>query len=51
MSLDEVLASVRQGRAAGCHEALFTLGEKPERRHAAAAKWLHTNGYRSTIEY
>ena len=30
MSLDEVLAIARAGAAAGCHEALFTLGDKPE---------------------
>ena len=30
MTLDEVLAIARAGAAAGCHEALFTLGDKPE---------------------
>ena len=28
LSLDEVLGIARAGRAAGCHEALFTLGEE-----------------------
>ena len=37
LSLDEVLAIARAGRAAGCHEALFTLGEAPEDRYPAAA--------------
>src|SRR5207253_179110 len=34
---DEVLAIARAGAAAGCHEALFTLGERPEERYPAAA--------------
>src|ERR687886_2346830 len=33
---DEVLAVARAGAAAGCHEALFTLGDKPELRYRAA---------------
>ena len=33
---DEVLAIARAGRDAGCHEALFTLGDKPELRYKAA---------------
>src|SRR4029450_2760774 len=36
MSGDEVLAVARAGAAAGCREALFTLGDKPERRYRAA---------------
>ena len=35
MSADEVWAS-RAGAEAGCHEALFTLGDKPELRYRAA---------------
>ena len=35
---DEVLAIARAGRAAGCHEALFTLGERPELRYPVAAR-------------
>jgi biotin synthase-like enzyme len=35
MTPDEVLALVRQGEAAGCKEALFTLGDKPELRYRA----------------
>ncbi|MBV8751330.1 MAG: 5-amino-6-(D-ribitylamino)uracil--L-tyrosine 4-hydroxyphenyl transferase CofH [Hyphomicrobiales bacterium] len=48
---DEVLAIARAGRAAGCHEALFTLGDKPEQRYAAARSALARLGYTSTIEY
>ena len=51
LSLDEVLAIAEAGRAAGCHEALFTLGEGPEDRYPAAAEWLADHGYASTVEY
>jgi FO synthase len=51
LSADEVLAIVRAGRAAGCHEALFTLGDKPELRYRAAREALGQLGYASTIEY
>ena len=37
---DEVLAIARAGQAAGCHEALFTLGEQPEERYPVAREWL-----------
>ena len=33
---EEVLEIARAGAAAGCHEALFTLGDKPERRYRGA---------------
>ena len=33
---DDVLAIARAGARAGCHEALFTLGERPEERYAVA---------------
>jgi FO synthase len=35
---EEVLTIARAGEAAGCHEALFTLGDKPELRYAAARR-------------
>lgn len=47
----QVLDIARRGQAAGCHEALFTLGDKPELRYAAARTWLDENGYASTIDY
>ena len=34
---ERVLDIARRGAAVGCHEALFTLGERPELRHAVAA--------------
>ncbi|MBD0289814.1 MAG: bifunctional FO biosynthesis protein CofGH [Thermoleophilia bacterium] len=48
---DEVLAIARAGAAAGCHEALFTLGDKPERRYRAARAELASLGCETTIEY
>ena len=51
LSPDEVLAIARAGQAAGCREALFTLGDKPELRYAAARAALERLGHASTIEY
>ena len=51
LSLDQVLDIARAGREAGCHEALFTLGEGPEDRYPAARQWLDEHGYTSTVDY
>jgi FO synthase len=51
LTTDEVLALARAGRAAGCHEALFTLGERPELRYPVARDWLAAQGYASTVDY
>ncbi|MGE4012591.1 MAG: 5-amino-6-(D-ribitylamino)uracil--L-tyrosine 4-hydroxyphenyl transferase CofH [Alphaproteobacteria bacterium] len=51
MSADEVLAVARAGIAAGCREALFTLGDKPELRYAAARTALAELGHPTTISY
>ncbi len=51
MSLEEVLAVARAGAAAGCKEALFTLGDKPELRYSAARKALSGLGFASTLDY
>ena len=51
LSLDEVMAIAQAGRDAGCGEALFTLGERPELRYDDAARWLAARGYRSTVDY
>ena len=48
---EQVLAIARDGAAAGCHEALFTLGERPEERYPVARDWLEANGYTSTVDY
>ena len=47
----QVLAVARAGAAAGCHEALFTLGERPELRYPTARQWLDDHGYDTTVEY
>ncbi len=51
LSPDQVLAIARAGARVGTHEALFTLGERPEERYPAAAEWLAANGYESTVHY
>jgi 7,8-didemethyl-8-hydroxy-5-deazariboflavin synthase CofG subunit len=51
MTPDEVLAVARAGREAGCKEALFSLGDKPELRYPEYREWLDRRGFRSTIEY
>jgi FO synthase len=48
---EEVLGVARAGRDAGCHEALFTLGERPEERYPVAREWLEAQGYESTVAY
>src|SRR5215212_8888819 len=48
---DEVLAIARAGADAGCHEALFTLGDKPELRYRAARDELAALGCETTLEY
>jgi len=51
LSDHEVLAIAESGAAAGCHEALFTLGERPELRYPDAARWLETRGFATTVDY
>jgi FO synthase len=51
LSPDEVLAIASAGAAAGCGEALFTLGEAPEERYPAARTWLDDHGYDTTVAY
>lgn len=51
LDLDAVLSIAERGARAGCHEALFTLGERPEVRYPVAAEWLRTHGYDSTVHY
>src|SRR5688500_11506661 len=48
---DKVLAVAREGAAAGCHEALFTLGDKPELRYRVAREELAALGCRTTLDY
>ena len=51
LTLDEVLSIARAGREAGCKEALFTLGDKPELRYRHAQDELKEMGYSTTLAY
>jgi FO synthase len=51
LSIDQVVEVARQGAQAGCHEALFTMGEYPEFRYPQAREWLDTHGFADTIDY
>jgi FO synthase len=51
MTPEQVLEVARNGAALGCHEALFTLGERPEERYPVARDWLAERGYASTVDY
>src|SRR5947209_9692505 len=51
MTLEEVLELARAGAAAGCREALFTLGDKPELRYRVAREELCALGCATTIAY
>jgi len=51
LDLDQVREIAARGAAAGCHEALFTLGEAPEERYPTARDWLAERGHASTVAY
>ena len=51
MTPEEVLRVAEAGAAAGCKEALFTLGDKPELRYRAAREGLEALGHKSTLAY
>ncbi|MFN3658034.1 MAG: 5-amino-6-(D-ribitylamino)uracil--L-tyrosine 4-hydroxyphenyl transferase CofH [Pseudolabrys sp.] len=51
LSREAVLEIARAGRAAGCNEALFTLGDKPELRYRAAREELDRLGHATTLSY
>ena len=51
MTPQEVLATARAGVAAGCKEALFTLGDKPELRYPVVRKELERLGHETTLSY
>ena len=48
---EEVLKIAQDGAAAGCKEALFTLGDKPELRYKAARDGLKELKQDSTLSY
>jgi 7,8-didemethyl-8-hydroxy-5-deazariboflavin synthase CofG subunit len=51
MTPEEVLALAEQGRNAGCKEALFSLGDQPERIFPEAREFLSKQGYARTLDY
>ena len=51
LSVNDAIKIAQAGAAAGCKEALFTLGERPELRYKFARDALNLMGYSSTLEY
>ncbi|MGA8101792.1 MAG: 7,8-didemethyl-8-hydroxy-5-deazariboflavin synthase CofG [Candidatus Acidiferrales bacterium] len=51
LSTDDVRSIALAGREAGCKEALFSLGDQPEKLFPEAAEDLRRMGYRRTLEY
>ncbi|MDP6918587.1 MAG: 5-amino-6-(D-ribitylamino)uracil--L-tyrosine 4-hydroxyphenyl transferase CofH [Arenicellales bacterium] len=51
LSDSQILEIAGSGDQHGCHEALFTLGDKPELRYRAARDGLRRMGFGSTAEY
>ena len=51
LGADQVLEIARAGARAGCREALFTLGDKPELRYGAAREALGRLGHETTLSY
>ncbi len=51
LSREQVLDVARAGAKAGCKEALFTLGDKPELRYPAAQAQLRALGHETTLSY
>ncbi len=51
LTREQILDIARAGQAAGCTEALFTLGDKPELRFSAAREELQRLGHSTTISY
>lgn len=51
LAAEDVLEIARAGVAAGCREALFTLGDRPELRYGAARDALTRLGHETTLSY
>lgn len=51
LTREEVLAIAEAGKAAGCKEALFTLGDKPELRYRVVREELQELGHETTLSY
>ncbi len=48
---EDILSIAERGAVAGCKEALFTLGDKPELRYRAAREQLDKLGFATTVDY
>ena len=51
LSIEQMVAIADAGRKAGCKEALFTLGDRPEARYRVAREALDRLGHASTLSY
>jgi FO synthase len=51
MTPEEVLAVAENAREAGCKEALFSLGDQPERIFPEAREFLEKQGFARTLDY
>lgn len=51
MTPEEVLALAERARAAGCKEALFSLGDQPEKIFQEAREFLRAQGFSRTLDY
>ncbi len=51
LTVDQAIEIAQQGKRAGCNEALFTLGERPELRYRAAKRELEDLGFGDTLSY
>jgi 7,8-didemethyl-8-hydroxy-5-deazariboflavin synthase CofG subunit len=51
MTPNEVLVLAERARQAGCKEALFSLGDQPEKIFPEAREFLRTQGYSRTLDY
>ncbi|MDG3087771.1 7,8-didemethyl-8-hydroxy-5-deazariboflavin synthase CofG [Vibrio hannami] len=51
MTPEQVLTTAIKGQSMGCKEALFSLGEQPEKRHKLAKELLAQQGHTTTVGY
>lgn len=51
LSIEQMVAIAQAGKKAGCREALFTLGDKPELRYRVAREDLKRLGHPTTLSY
>src|SRR5216683_1322981 len=51
MTPDEVLELAERARQAGCKEALFSLGDQPEKIFPEAREFLSKQGFTRTLDY